>query len=369
MNARALHVPRWVERAFPLIVLVVGLLAIAAGTDLLAGRVFQRVVTVMFINVILVVALQIFTGNSGLMSFAHVAFMAIGAYGSIWFSLSSQEKRLTLPDMPESWFLHQVHLPFIPALIAAGLVAAAVGAVLGVPLLRLRDASFTIASFAWLIIVHSVALQWDELTRGSRTVFGIPQYTGLWTATGWMLLFVALAFLFREMPLGLKLRAARDDEAAAWSIGISSAWVRWVAWVFSVFVTAVAGGLWAHFITTFSPNSFYLRQTFLIVAMLIIGGSGSVSGAVIGAVAVSLTSEALRSVENWLNLQRAAQTALGQVIPFQLVGFTEIVIALAMIAVLILRPSGLTRGREIRWPFGPKLDRPAAVEPTPERAG
>lgn len=111
MNARALHVPRWVERAFPLIVLVVGLLVIAAGTELFAGRVFQRVVTVMFINVILVVALQIFTGNSGLMSFAHVAFMAIGAYGSIWFSLSPREKRLTLPDMPETWLLHQAHFP------------------------------------------------------------------------------------------------------------------------------------------------------------------------------------------------------------------------------------------------------------------
>lgn len=369
MNAKAMQVPRWIRRYSPLFVLMAGLLVIAAGTDLLAGRVFERVVTVMFINVILVVALQIFTGNSGLMSFAHVAFMAIGAYGSIWFSLSPREKRLTLPDMPETWLLYQAHLPFILAVIAAGLIAAAVGAVLGLPFVRLRDASLTIASFAWLIIVHSIALHWEALTRGSRTVFGIPQYTHLWMATAWMLVIVVVAFLFREMPLGLKLRAARDDESAAWSIGISSAWVRWVAWVFSVFIAAVAGGLWAHFITTFSPNSFYLRQTFLIVAMLIIGGSGSVSGAVLGAVSVSLTSEALRSVENWLNLQRATQTALGQVIPFQLVGFTEIVIALAMIAVLILRPSGLTRGREFSWPFGPKLDRPTAVERAAERVG
>ncbi|MDI3341157.1 MAG: branched-chain amino acid ABC transporter permease [Sphaerobacter sp.] len=215
--------------------------------------------------------------------------------------------------------------------------------------------------------MHSVALHWEALTRGSRTVFGIPQYTHLWMAAGWMLLFVVLAFLFRQTSLGLRLRAARDDEAAAWSVGVSSAWVRWVAWVLSVFVAAVAGGLWAHFITTFSPNSFYLRQTFLIVAMLIIGGSGSVSGAVIGAVAVSLTSEALRSVESWLNVQRATQTALGELIPFQLVGFTEIVIALAMIAVLILRPAGLTRGREIRWPFGPKLGRGTPVEAASRR--
>ncbi|MDI3341156.1 MAG: hypothetical protein QJR03_11565 [Sphaerobacter sp.] len=141
MNAKGAQFPRWMQRYFPLIVLVVGLLVLAAGTDLLAGRVFERVVTVMFINVILVVALQIFTGNSGLMSFAHVAFMAIGAYGTIWFSLSPREKNLTLPDMPESWILYQAHLPFIPALLAAGLIAAAVGAVLGLPFVRLRVAS------------------------------------------------------------------------------------------------------------------------------------------------------------------------------------------------------------------------------------
>ena len=127
-------------------------------------------------------------------------------------------------------------------------------------------------------------------------------------------------------------------------------WVRWVAWVVSVFFTGAAGALWAHFITTFSPSAFYIAQTFLIVAMLIIGGAGSVSGAVTGAVVVSLSSEALRRLEGWLNTQRTDQTTLGQLIPIELRGFAEIVIAIAMILVLILRPAGIMGGREIGWP-------------------
>jgi branched-chain amino acid transport system permease protein len=145
------------------------------------------------------------------------------------------------------------------------------------------------------------------------------------------------------------LRAARDDEDDSASVGVHIAWVRRVAWVLSVFITGTTGALWAHFITTFSPSAFYIAQTFLIVAMLIIGDAGGVSGAVTGAVVVSLSSEALRRLEGWLNTQRADQTALGQLIPIELRGFAEIVIAIAMILVLILRPSGIMGGREIGW--------------------
>ncbi len=325
------------------------LIAITVLTNVAGERVFGRVVTVMLISVVLTVALQMFMGNSGLSSFGHVAFMAIGAYSSLWFTLTPDEKRVTLPDMPTEWLIYGFHTPFLPAVLLAGGVAAVVGGLLGVALVRLRGASFTIATFAFLIIVHSVFLQWEAMTRGSRTVFGIPNLTDLWWALGAAVITIVVALLFRESSLGLRLRAARDDEDAAASLGVHIAWVRWVAWVLSVFITGAAGALWAHFITTFSPSAFYIAQTFLIVAMLIIGGAGSVSGAVTGAVVVSLSSEALRRLEGWLNTQRADQTALGQLIPIELRGFAEIVIAIAMILVLILRPSGIMGGREIGW--------------------
>jgi branched-chain amino acid transport system permease protein len=339
----------FLQAALTALILCAGVTAFTVLTDVFGDRVFVRVVTVMLIHMVLVVALQLFMGNSGLSSFGHVAFMAIGAYASLWFTLAPHQKRVTLPDMPESWPIYDLHTPFLPAVLLAGGIAALVGGLLGVALMRLRGAPFTIATFAFLIIVHSVALQWEQVTRGSRTVFGIPSLTGLWTALLAALVAIVVALFVRESSLGLQLRAARDDEDAAASLGVNAALVRWVAWVVSVFIAGAAGALWAHFITTFSPNAFYISQTFLIVAMLIIGGTGSVSGAVVGSFTVALSSEGLRRLENWLNGQRDDATAFGRLIPLELRGFAEIVIAVAIILVLILRPSGITGGREIAW--------------------
>jgi len=339
--------PIWLPRLVTGLILIAGIALLAIATGAVGDRVFVRVVTVLFINMVLVVGLQVFMGNSGLVSFGHVAFMGIGAYGSIWFSLTPEQKNLALPDMPEEWWLHQTTLPFPLAIVAGGLLALIVGGIIGIALVRLRGASFTIATFALLLIVHSVALQTEVLTRGSRTVFGIPPYTTLWTVAAWAVAAVIVALLFKESATGLKLRAAREDEDAAASLGVDAARVRWLGWALSVFIAGVGGGLWAHFITTFSPAAFYLSQTFLIVAMLIIGGSRSVSGAVVGAAAVALTSELLRDTEGRLNTQRADGAGVGQFIPFQLVGFTEIVLAIAIILILIWRPAGITGGREV----------------------
>lgn len=332
------------------VILVGIILVLTAITIIRDNAVFERVVIVMFINVLLTVALQIFMGNSGLGSFGQYAFVLIGAYSSIWFSLSPQEKNLALPDMPETWWLYEQHYPFLLAVLMGGLTALLVGAVIGIAFVRLRGASFTIATFAFLIVVHSVALQWKEVTRGSRTVIGIPRETSLWIAAGFAMLAIVIGFAYKESTLGLKLRSSREDEDAAASIGVNVKLMRWCAWSMSVFLCGMGGALWAHFIQQFSPQSFYLKETFLIIAMLVIGGSASVSGAVVGAVSVALTSEAMRQFENWWNLERQQGSSVGDLLPFQLVGFTEIVIALAMILILILRPAGIMGGRELRWP-------------------
>ncbi|CAN5858644.1 branched-chain amino acid ABC transporter permease [soil metagenome] len=342
-------------------------LVIAMITVIRDDAVFERVVTVMFINLLLVLGLQAFMGNSGLGSFGQYAFVLIGAYSSIWFSLTPQQKSLALPDMPEEWWLYDQHFSFPASVLMGGLTALLVGAVIGVAFVRLRGASFTIATFAFLIVIHSVALQWEQVTRGSRTVIGIPRYTSLWYAAGWAIAAVLVVFAFKESTIGIKLRASREDEEAAASIGVNVKLMRWFGWSLSVFLSGIGGALWAHFIQQFSPQSFYLKETFLIVAMLVIGGSATVSGAVIGAVAVALTSEGMRQLENWWNLERQTGTTIGDLLPFQLIGFTEIVIALAMILVLVLRPSGIMGGRELVWPARGRGTPPASAirDPAP----
>ena len=329
----------WMRRHSTLAILVVPLVLMALGVSLFGGALLERIAIVLFINLALVLGLQVFMGNSGVMSFAHIGFMGIAAYASILFSMTPRMKAIALPNLYP--VLTEVQLPFILALLVGAAIATLVAAVLGFPLMRLSGAA-PIATFALLVIIHRVLINWDEVTNGARTIFGIERFTTLWMSAAWGILFVILAYCFRETSLGLKLRASREDERAAASIGINIVIVRWVAFILSAFMTAVAGVLWAHFIISFSPLSFYLRQTFLIVTMLIIGGTGSVSGAVVGAVVVTAIFEGLRGIESAINL--------AGFLPFTVSGLTEVFLSTALIVILILRPAGITGGQELHWP-------------------
>ena len=107
-------------------------------------------------------------------------------------------------------------------------------------------------------------------------------------------------------------------------------------------VAGVAGGFWAHYITSFSPKAFYMAEMFMLLSMLVIGGAGSISGAFTGTVVVTLARELLRQLE--ANINNA------HVLSFEVFGLTEIVMAVLMVLVLIWRPGGVIGGQEIRLP-------------------
>lgn len=150
-----------------------------------------------------------------------------------------------------------------------------------------------------------------------------------------------LAYLYKESSLGLKLRASREDIYAASAIGINITQVRYISFIFSSTIAGLGGGLWAHHITSFTPDAFYLTETFNVLAMLVIGGPYGVSGASVGTLVVTIAREGIRAVENALNINR--------VFPFDIVGLTEVCLAIALIAILILRPEGILGGYEFRW--------------------
>jgi branched-chain amino acid transport system permease protein len=337
---KAGHFRMLARRYSPLMMLIIPLALITLIADLSGQVVVQRIVIVLFINLMLVVSLQMFMGNSGVMSFGHIGFMGIGAYASALLSMTPQAKAAALRTGYK--VVEQVQVPFILALLGGAAIAALVAAVVGFPLVRLSGAGAVISTFALLVIVHVVLIHWSEVTNGPRIIFGIEQFTTLWTTTVCGLLTIVVAHWFKETSLGLKLRASREDEHAAASIGINIVIMRWVAFILSAFVTGVAGGLWAHFITIFSPLAFYLTQTFLIVMMLIVGGMGSVSGAVVGTIVVTAIFEGLRGVENAVNISGF--------LPGTLAGLTEVFLSTAMIVILILRPAGITGGQELHWP-------------------
>ncbi len=331
----------WLSRNSTFFVLTVPLLVIWAITFLIGDTLLERIVTVLFIDLILVLALQVFMGNSGILSFAVAGFMGIGAYSSVIFSMTPAAKAAALPDL--YLFLTQVHLPFLVSLLIGGLVAALVAAIVSFPLMRLSDAAGVITIFSLLVIINVVLVHWSTLTNGPRTLFGVDRFTYLGTTTIFAVVFLAVAWWFKESSIGLMLRASRDDALAAASIGINIVVMRYVAFILSAFMAGFAGALWAHFITSFSPYAFYLSAMFVFLAMLVIGGPNGVSGAVVGTVLVTVLREGLRSIENNVNMSK--------ILPSGLVGFTEIVMAVLLIVILILRPSGIMGGRELGWPL------------------
>ena len=325
---------------FSTVLILVALIALIAGaTGLLGSVVLTRFVTTMFIDLVLVLGLQIFMGNTNILWFPHIGFMGVGAYASVLFSMSAMQKSLTLPHLYP--FLVDVHLPFLPALLAGALVAALSAAIVGLPLMRLSAFPAVITGFALLVIIHVVLTHWNTVTNGPQTLFGVDNYTDLADAAVWSALFVVVAWLFKESKVGLQLRASRDDLLSAGSIGINIVAVRWPALVLSSFVAGIAGGLFAHFITSFTPNAFFLTETFVVLAMLVIGGPATVTGAVIGTVLVTIVYQSLRWVENTINVK--------QIFATNIAGLTDVGLAIALILMLILRPAGIFERDEIDW--------------------
>ena len=316
---------------------VIVLVALAA--ELVGDRLLVRITTNLCISMVLVIGLQIFMGNSGILSFAHVGFMGVGAYTSAVLTIPLQMKGMALPNLYP--ILADVQVSPYVGIALGGLAAALVAAVVVYPLMRLSDAAAVITSFALFVVLHTIMYHWSDVTNGPRTLFGIPRGTTLPLAAAVAIVAVLVALLFKESRVGRLLRASRDDEVAAASLGAHIPRLRWQAFVVSALLAGIGGALWGHFITSFSPKQLWLKETFVILAMLVIGGPRTVTGAVVGVLVVTASFESLRALEGAIN--RA------QILSEPLVGMTELTLAVAMIAVLALRPGGICPSREVGY--------------------
>ncbi|WP_035485383.1 branched-chain amino acid ABC transporter permease [Geminicoccus roseus] len=320
------------------LVILLGLVALLVAVPaVLQDRLTERIATAMAISLVLVVGLQTFTGNSGILSFAHIGFMGVGAYASAAITIPVQMRGMALPDLYE--IIKTVQVSGYVGILIGGLVAALIAAVIAYPLMRLSDAPAVITSFALLVVLHTIIAHWSAVTNGPRTLFGLPSVTSLPLAGGIAAVAVVVALLFKESRIGLLLRASRDDERAAGALGANIPSLRWRAFILSALFAGIGGALWGHFVTSFSPKAFYLKETFVILGMLVIGGTNTVTGAVIGTFAVTILFESLRALETSLNA--------ADIFADQVVGLTEIVLAMAMMGVMFLKPGGLFAATEI----------------------
>lgn len=314
------------------------LVGVAALIGTLVSTSTETYVINALVNVAIVVALYVFIGNSGVLSFGHISFVAVGAWAAGVLSMPVQEKPAIMPHLAS--VLRDHAIGNVPSLALAAAVGAAYALVIGLPLMRLSGLGAGIATFGVLEITHNVLRYWETIGPGLNTFSAVPETTGLLQASIGAALAVIVAFAYRRSRFGRLLSATREDAAAARAVGVSVYRQRLVAFVLSGGLAGFAGGLYVHLLPV-NTESLYLDLTFLTLAMLVIGGATSLWGAVVGALAVSGVDSFLAEAETGIHV-------FGQ--PLNLPAGTRIVVVGAFMAlVLILRPTGLTGGRELSF--------------------
>jgi len=294
-----------------------------------------------FIFIVGAIGLNILTGFTGQISIGHGAFVAIGAYSSAIISV-------------------KLNLPFWIALPAGGLTSVIIGILFGLPSLRVKGLYLAIATLAAQFITDYTIVHWESMTNGITGLFvPSPQLFGFTFDSDYKFYYLLLAFaagavatgrnLFRT-KIGRALIAIRDRDIAANLIGISLLKYKLLAFSLSSFYAGIAGSLWGYYTNIITPEHFTIVLSIDYLAMIIIGGLGSILGTVFGVIFMTLLPELLTTVSIML------KDTFGQVTTL-LSAIKGVVFALAIILFLLLEPDGLAEiWRRVKsywklWPF------------------
>ncbi len=285
----------------------------------------------------IVIALYVFVGSSGVVSFGHVSFVAVGGFAAGLTTVPEALKLSLSPDLFPVIASAEVGNAASLAIAAAG--GGVFALIVGVPLMRLSGLSAGIATFAVLVITNNVLRNWEAIGPGARTLSLVPETTSFLQATVGVIAVAALAFLYQRSRWGRVLRASSDDPAAAQGAGVDIYRQRLLAFALSGALAGFAGGLLVHLLGSITTQQVYLDLAFLTLAMLVIGGFRSLWGAVVGALLVSGINSLLLTAERGLDL------GIGEVtVP---TGTRLVTLGAVMALILLFRPTGVTGGREL----------------------
>lgn len=253
-----------------------------------------RIATVSLLYIMITLSLNLMVGFLGQMSFGHAAFYGIGAYTA-------------------AILMTKAHIAFLPAFIAAGVMAGLFGLLLGLPVLKLKGYYFTIITMVFCEIIRVVELNWMDLTRGPLGIMAIPkpEIFGFSFNTPlrlymFMLVLVVLATLvvknLMNSRVGYAILAIRDDELAAAAMGIPVFRYKMIVFIISSALVGLAGAFYACYTSYIDPSSFAAAQSNNMLVMVIFGGLGNTVGSFIGAIALTVLPEMLRGLMQYRQL-------------------------------------------------------------------
>ena len=283
---------------------------------------FVQVLCLAGINVTLAVSLNLINGFTGQFSIGHAGFMAIGAYASAWITVTFGDRiRQVVGFLPE---IGRDSVLLLAALAVGAVLAAIAGFFVGVPSLRLRGDYLAIVTLGFGEIIRVFILNIDAV-GGARGYSGIPKLANFF----WIWLFAVISVLVVSRTVnssfGRTLIAIREDEIAAEAMGVDTTRSKVISFVVSSAMAGIAGGLFGHYLMYLHTNSFTFIKSFEIIIMVVIGGLGSITGSVLGAVLFIGLTEGLREFAQ----------------------YRMVLFSLLLIVIMIVRPQGILGHREL----------------------
>lgn len=296
-------------------------------------------------TLIIVVAMWSFIGNSGVLSFGHLAFVAVGAWTMSLLTISPAVKSSIMPELAP--FLADATADPYVALLVAAIVGGVTALISGFALMRLHGLEAGIATFALLMLVVQVLTYWSAIgPKSGQSMTGVPRSFDLQSTLLIALIVIVLAWGYGQSRSARMLRASRENAQAAPASGISITRHRIIAFTVSGALAGIGGAVWAQTNRVVQASQFGLDFTFTTIAMLVIGGMLSLWGAIVGTLLISALNHVLGLLENGVQL--------GGFIVSLPAGSRLVVVAAFMVLIIIFSPSGITGGREVRWPFRPR---------------
>lgn len=301
----------------------------------------MRLLNNMAIFITLAVSYNLVNGVCGQLHLGPNAFITLGAYTAALLTLTLQEKELIFIITPLIWPLDQITLPFVFALLGGGLVAALFGFITGFPVLRVRGDYLAIVTLGFGEVIRVLANNLQSLTNGPLGLKGLKPLTTLWWSWGVAAVTVILVVSLVNSSYGRAMMAIRDDETAAQAMGVNTFRHLMLAYILSAFFFGVAGGLLAHLITTISPTLFTFFLTFNLLIIIVVGGLGSTTGAVLSAILFNLAGE-------WLRIVEEPHQFFGLIIP-GIPGMRMVIFSFLLLVVIIFFRQGLMGRKEFSW--------------------
>jgi branched-chain amino acid transport system permease protein len=249
------------------------------------------------IFIILAVSYNLINGVTGQFSLEPNGFVAIGAYVTALLLLSKDDKTMQFMLSDPSPFVMWMHASFIPALLISGVVTSLVALSLAFPVFRVRGDYLAIVTLGFGFIIRIFAINQDAYTNGSMGLSSIPKEANLFLIGIFAFISIIVVLNIVYSKFGRAMKAVRDDEDAAAAMGVNTFKMKTYAFMTSAFFEGIGGGLMASLLTTISPDQFTFMLTFQLLIIIVLGGLGSITGSIIGAILVVVGMEWLRFLD------------------------------------------------------------------------